>query len=153
MLYFASKDGSGLVSESQHVHYSSNTSMEKLVMERLLEEPKSENAQAAIPAGTELISVSVMDGVCLVNFNDGFLVHNFNIREDVVIYSIVDSLTELPTIDKVQISVNGETNINYRENMSLKDYYTRNLDLETEKGEEVEVNQKNEKEGLIDTGK
>lgn len=153
VLYFASKDGSGLVSESQHVHYSSNTSMEKLVMERLLEGPKSENAQAAIPTGTELINVSVMDGVCLVNFNDGFLTHNFNIREDVVIYSIVDSLTELPTIDKVQISVNGETNINYRENMPLKDYYTRNLDLATEKGEEVEVNQKNEKEGLIDTGK
>ena len=35
-LYFASENGDGLVRETQHVYYSSNTSIEKLVMEQLL---------------------------------------------------------------------------------------------------------------------
>lgn len=151
-LYFASQTGDGLVSETQHVYYSSNISIEKLVMERLLAGPQSENAKPAVPSGTGLVSVSVMDGVCFVNLDENFLVRNFEIREDVVIYSIVDSLTELPTVTMVQLSVNGETNMSYREKMSLTEYYKRNLDLVTEKGEEVEVIQREEKEGLIDSG-
>lgn len=151
-LYFASQTGDGLVSETQHVYYSSNISIEKLVMERLLAGPESENAKASIPDGTGLVSVSVMDGVCFVNLDENFLVQNFEIKEEVVIYSIVDSLTELPTVATVQVSVNGETNMNYREKMSLTEYYKRNLDLVTEKGENVEVIQREEKEGLIDSG-
>ena len=145
-LYFASKDGEGLVRETQHVYYSGNMSIEKLTMERLFEGPESSNAQATIPDGTKLISVSVLDGVCLVNFDEGFLVQNFKIKENVVIYSIVNSLTELPNVNTVQISINGNTNINYRETMPLKDYYKRNLDLVTGNGEDnVEVIQKKNK--------
>ena len=149
-LYFASESGDGLVRETQHVYYSSNTSIEKLVMEQLLDGPRSSNAQAAIPSGTNLVSVSVMDGVCLVNLDEGFLAQNFEIREDVIIYSIVDSLTELETVKTVQIAVNGKTNLTYRDKMSLKEYYKRNLDLVTEEGDDVEIVQKQEKEGLLD---
>jgi germination protein M len=152
VLYFASQTGDGLVKETQHVYYSSNISTEKLVMERLLEGPESENARASIPSGTGLISVSVMDGVCFVNLDENFLVQNYEIREDVIIYSIVDSLTELSTVDTVQISVNGETNLVYRDKMSLTDYYRRNLELVTEDGENVEINQQEEKEGFLDSG-
>lgn len=156
-LYFASLDGESLVSETQHVHYySSNISTEKLIMEQLLEGPVSENAQAAIPEGTGLISVSVMDGVCVVNLDGSFMAQNYNIREDVVIYSIVNSLTELSNVDMVQISVNGETNMVYRQDLSLNDYYTANDGLVREVGEDVEVDQQEQqekdKEGLIDTG-
>lgn len=157
-LYFASEDGSGLVREQQNIHYSSNISQEKLVMERLLEGPskESENAKRAIPADTKLISVSVMDGVCFVNLGEGFLVQDFEVTEDVVIYSIVNSLTELPTVNTVQISVNGNTDIVYREKLSLKDNFKRNLDLVVEEGARVEEDQTadtEEKERIIDTRK
>ena len=151
-LYFASTTGDGLVRETQHVYYSSNTSLEKLIMERLLDGPKSSNARSAIPDTTQLVSVSVMDGACLVNLDEGFLNQNFEIKEDVIIYSIVDSLTELDTINTVQIAVNGKTDITYRDKMSLGEYYKRDLDLVTEDGDEVEVVQKQEKEGLLDSG-
>ena len=158
-LYFASVDGTGLVSEKRHVYYSSNISAEKLVMERLLEGPsaESENAKSAIPANTGLISVSVMDGVCFVNLDEGFLVQDFEVQEDVVIYSIVDSLTELPTVNTVQISVNGETDMVYREKLSLKEYYNQNLDLVVEEGAQVEEEQPEEETEekvrlFIDTG-
>lgn len=154
-LYFASLDGQSLVSETQHVYYySSNISMEKLVMEQLLEGPKSSNAQSAIPDGTGLISVSVMDGVCFVNLDSNFLSQNFAVSEEVVIYSIVNSLSQLSTVDTVQLSVNGETNMVYRQDMSLKEYYTMNQDLIREEGDDVNVDQESQqgKESLIDTG-
>lgn len=138
-LYFASTDGKSLVKEVQKVYYSSNMSVEKLVLERLLKAPKSENAQCAIPKGTQLINVSVMDGICLVNLDQGFLNYDFNISEDVVIYSIVDSLTDLPNIDTVQISVNGTTDKIYREQYSLSEQYKQNLKLVTEENENVKV--------------
>ena len=69
------------------------------------------------------MSVSVLDGVCFVNLDNGFLTQNFEIAEGVVIYSIVNSLAELPNINKVQLSVNGDTSSVYRERkvMSVAD--------------------------------
>lgn len=138
-LYFASKDGKGLTKEVQKVYYNSNTSVEKLAVERLMKQPETEGAKSAIPEGTQLINVSVLDGVCLVNFDEGFLVQNYDIAEPVVIYSIVDSLTELPSVNTVQISVNGETNMTYREDYSLSKQYERNLDLVTEENQDVNI--------------
>ena len=64
-LYFANEAGDGLVEETRSdVYYSSNVSMEKLIMEQLLEGPQTEGAKSAIPAGTKLINVSV--GWCLL---------------------------------------------------------------------------------------
>lgn len=128
VLYFASQEGNGLVQETQIVHHSSNISMEKLVMEHLLKGPEGENAQSAIPEGTKLVSVSVLDGVCYVNLDDAFMNQNYSIEEPVVIYSIVNSLSEISTINKVQISVNGNTKGVYRDSFAFDELYERNLD-------------------------
>lgn len=128
-LYFASADGQSLAKEVRKIHYNSNVPLEKSIVEHLLKGPYAENSQRAIPAETKLITVSVMDKICVVNFDNGFLTHNFDIAEEVVIYSIVNSLTELDTINTVQISVNGETNRIYREKFSLADQYIRDLRL------------------------
>lgn len=128
-LYFSNESGDGLVKEiREDVYYSSNVSLEKLIMEQLLEGPGISGAKSAIPEGTKLVTVSVVDGVCYVNLDETFKNQNYKINEAVVIYSIVDSLSELPTINKVQISVNGDTSGVYRDNFALSNMYDRNLD-------------------------
>lgn len=127
-LYFANEKGSGLVSETKEVHYSSNISMEKLVMEHLLEGPKKSNLQSAVPEGTKILNVSVLEGVCYVSLDESFLNQNYNIEEPVVIYSIVNSLSELANINKVQISVKGDTSGVYRDELPFDRLYERNLD-------------------------
>ena len=128
-LYFSNETGDGLVKEvRQDVYYSSNVSLEKLIMEQLLEGPSIVGAKSAIPEGTRLVTVSVVDGVCYVSLDETFRNQDYKVNEAVVIYSIVDSLTELPTINKVQISVNGDTSGQYRDNFPLSDMYDRNLD-------------------------
>ena len=119
-LYFSNQAGDGLVKETRRVHYSSNISLEKLIMEQLLEGPESKNARSAIPSGTKLMSVSLVD--------ENFKNQDYSVNEAIVIYSIVDSLSELSSISKVQISVNGDTSGVYRDSFKLADMYDRNLD-------------------------
>ena len=127
-LYFSNKNGDGLVTEKRDVHYSSNISMEKLIVEQLLKGPEKKDAKSAIPSGTKLVSVSAVDGVCYVNFDEGFTNQDYEIQEPIVIYSIVNSLSELFTVSKVQISVNGSTKGVYRDSYKLDKVYERNLD-------------------------
>ena len=82
-----------------------------------------------LPPGTKILSISTKDGICYVNLNDGFLEQGYNVTEAVTIYSTVDSLTELSGISKVQILVNGETDLVYKESMRLDTIYERNLDI------------------------
>lgn len=146
-LYFSNKGGTKLVPEVQEVHYSSNISMEKLVMEQLLKGPKGKGERSAIPENTKLVNVSVLDGVGFVNLNEGFLNQNYEIAEPVVIYSIVNSLAELPNVNKVQISVNGDSNMTYREKMKLSTMYERNLDYvdESAQSQEAQIEEGDEK--------
>ena len=129
-LYFADETGTKLVKEVQNVYYITSIAMEKLVVERLIAGPETEGYKATVPSGTKIISVTTLDGTCYVNLNDGFLVQDYEVAEDVVIYSIVDSLFALNNgISAVQITVNGESNIVYREAISLNQNFTRNTDL------------------------
>ena len=126
-LYFASPSGDALVLETQRVYYNSNVSLEKLVIEHLLAGPKTSDAIASIPSETALVNVSVADRICYVSLDDGFRTQNYNVQEAIVIYSLVDSLTALPHIDKVQISVNGDTSGVYRESFLLSTIYEEDL--------------------------
>lgn len=125
-LYFSDRAGDGLVAETQTVHYSSNTSLEKLVVERLIKGPVSSNALATLPEGTTLVNASVADRICYVSFNEAFKNQNYDIKEETVIYSIVNSLTNLGHIDKVQILVNGDSSGVYRDKYQLSEFYEFN---------------------------
>ncbi len=57
------------------------------------------------------------------------LTGSVNTNEVVPIYAIVNSLVELPAVNKVQIAVNGETTKRYRELVSLDALFERNLDI------------------------
>ena len=131
-LYFANENGDRLVEENQrNVIYNSNISMEKLVVEKLIEGPTTGNSYPTINPSTKLLSVTVNDRICYVNFDEAFLSQPYNVTSDVTIYSITNSLIELPNINKVQISVNGDTSLYYKESISLTNVFERNLDLVT----------------------
>lgn len=137
-LYFSDKKGKKLVPEKREVHYSSNTSLEKLVMKQLIEGPKTDGLLATIPSGTKLITVTVVDQVCYVNLDEIFLNQNQAITEHVVLYSIVNSLTELEHVDKVQISVNGDTSGKVRYAYELAQMYEADSEVMKKEEEEVE---------------
>lgn len=132
-LYFANEKGDKLVEETQrNVVYNSNISLEKLVVEKLIEGPTAVGNYPTINPATKVVSVTVNDRICYVNLNNDFLSQPYNVTSDVTIYSITNSLVELPNINKVQISINGETSVFYKESVSLTNIFERNLDLVTD---------------------
>ena len=154
-LYFANKDGDALIAETRNVHYSSNMSMEKVIIEQLLDGPDTTGLKSAIPFGTKLVSVATVDGTCYVNLDATFKNQDYAVKEAIVIYSIVNSLSEQSNINQVQISVNGDTSGTYRDTFKLGDFYARNLDyvttLEAEATEETENTEVIESTEMIDS--
>lgn len=133
-LYFASEDGTSLIATQRTLVYNTNISVEKLVVEQLISGPVAELADVIYPTinpNTKILSIAVKDGICYVNFDENFLTQIYNVSSDVAIYSIVNSLAELKGVNKVQISVNGDTNVLYRESVSLTTVFERNLDIVT----------------------
>ena len=128
-LYFANQSGDKLVGETVNISYSSNIPLESLVVEQLISGPITDDAYPAIPSETKLISISTKDGICYVNLDNGFLSQGYNVTEAVPIYSIVNSLTAIPGISRVQILINGETNLVYRESIRFDTVFERNLDI------------------------
>ena len=135
-LYFANATGDKLVKERDNFNYSSNMSMEKVVVEQLIKGPVSDHAYPCIPAETKILSITTKDGICYVNLDEGFMGQGYDVSEAVPVYSIVNSLLELSNVNKVQILINGETPKVYRESISLETIFERNFDLiETEENE------------------
>lgn len=134
-LYFTNEAGDRLIETNRTVVYNSNISMERLVVENLVKGPESEEVFPVINSATKVQGVTVKDGICYVNLDDAFLTQVYNVTADVVIYSLVNSLVELPNVNKVQIAVNGKTDLVFRESFNLSNIYERNLEItRTEEG-------------------
>lgn len=128
-LYFANETGDMLVSEKREVEYNSNIALEKIVVEQLLAGPKKDGCYPMVNPATTIVSIAVKDGVCYVNLSQDFLTQIYNVTADVTLYAITNSLIELTNVNKVQIMVEGETNVLYNEKVSLNTIFERNLEL------------------------
>ena len=59
--------------------------------------------------------------------SDSFKAQNAEVNEEIVLYSIVNSLTELQGVTKVQISINGSTEGKLRYTYDLSKMYERDM--------------------------
>lgn len=127
-LYFADEEGTGLIAAFREKHYSTNTPLERFVVEELIQGPSGQVAglYPTINPDTKIIGVMTKDGVCYVNLDDTFLTVVNNVSIELAIYSIVNSLAELNNINKVQILINGEVPASFTTPM-----FERNLDVVT----------------------
>lgn len=131
-LYYSNAAGDGLVLVERKLLYDTNISREKLIVEQLLKgitgEENTHLAKSSIPENAKLLNLYVKDGVCYVNFDESFLDKSVSVDEEVIVYSLVNSLTEIPTVTKVQISINGDSNRMFKEKVNLNTMFERNLE-------------------------
>lgn len=138
ILYFADETGEKLVKENRQVVHSVNTSLEKLVIEQLISGPGRPGIHATLPKETKLLNVSVTENVCYINFDSSFLNNTLEVKEYIPIYSIVNSLAAVSSINKVQIAVNGSQEVKFRDAISLNQLFERNLDYNAENEDSLE---------------
>lgn len=124
-LYFANGDGTALEAETREVVHSANTSLERLIVEQLIEGPMDDDKNAVLPKDTKVLNVSVAENICYVNFDSSFLSGTLKTSEKLPIYAIVNSLTELQNVNKVQITVDGSQDVMYRDLVSLSEPFER----------------------------
>ena len=133
-LYFANETGDKLIKVNRTMRYNTNISLEKLVVEQLVYGPVGNKGKddvqvyPTLNSGIKIISVNIKDGICYVNLNNTFLTLNSNVTADTIIYSLVNSLTELPGVLKVQLAVDGETEVALGDKM-LSTLFERNPDM------------------------
>lgn len=109
-LYFTNETADKLLITTREKHYSTNTPIERFVVEELIAGPSGqvEGLYPTVNAETKIINVMTTDGTCFVNLDSAFLNGVGNVSLDMSAYSIANSLLELSNLSQVQILINGE---------------------------------------------
>ena len=127
-VYFANLEGDALLESNLKITYDGSLSTERLILQQLMDGPIMDDRQAVIPEGTVLNKVTIRDGICYVDFNEKFMEKRKEISAEAAIYSVVNSLTELSNVYRVQFLINGSTRKTYY-NLDFSSTFERNLEI------------------------
>ena len=92
----------------------------------LIEQPKNEKLQSAIPNGTKVLGAELKGDVVYLDLSNEFIENN-SVEEKTIINAIVNTLTELNEVNGVKILINGQENKEFKGGkVNFKDTFTRN---------------------------
>lgn len=134
-LYFADDTKKQLVRETRTIKITDQQPIEQYIINELIKGTGEKTAHSVLSDKTVLVSVNVEDNICYLNFKSSFLSDNSGGEDhnNLVIYSIVNSLTELQTIGRVQFYMDGKR-VDSFGNVNIKDYISRNTQIINEGG-------------------
>ncbi|MFI3312584.1 MAG: GerMN domain-containing protein [Eubacteriales bacterium] len=110
-VYHSDVNGRYLLSQDVEVTIEDHETVPQIVIEQLIAGPTDGGQYNALPEGAELLGISVNEeGLCTVNFSAEFIYNRptTELMERITVFSVVNSLTELKTIDEVLILSEGE---------------------------------------------
>lgn len=135
VLYFANKQGNRLKKITTDITYNAAEPIARLLVEQLITGVSSiqnideTKLQSAVPSKTTLNNLTIRDNICYLDLSRDFEQQDPNVSSEVIVYSIVDTLCELPEVTKVQFSVDGEQKEKYGNLEGFNKPLERNLDL------------------------
>lgn len=128
-LYFADQSGKKLVCQQRGMEVKQSLSLEYQIVEQLINGPdnsKSDQLQQTVPNSTKIRDIKTEEGICYVNLSRDFIKKNSSISEPIVIYSIVNSLTEFGNVNRVQFLIEGEKINEYSSDLDFSKPFARN---------------------------
>jgi germination protein M len=107
-VYFADDLGMGLLPEIRYLYVDSQDELYTAIINELIKGPYTLNL--TIPPGTKLLNCNLQGDILVVNFSKELQINHWggSAGEILTVYSIVNSLTELPEVKAVQILIEGE---------------------------------------------
>ena len=131
-LYFGDRDGGGLIKEERRIKITDQQPTEQYIINELIKGTKEKPHQSLLSSKTVLMSVDIEDNICYLNFKSGFIKDNAGSEEHerLVIYSIVNSLTELESINRVQFYMDGKRVESFG-SVTIKDCIARDTSMIT----------------------
>ncbi len=136
-LYFADQLGTFLVPVEYELSINSDEQIEKTILNLLIQGPSqlsssgSESLISLVPIETKIISVYTNEGVCFVDLSEEFITKHMggSTGEMLTIYSIVNTITNLDNINKVQFLIEGAKRAEFKGHIEFDGLFQRNLDL------------------------
>lgn len=130
-LYFSDKNAEKLVLEEREIEVNPNVPLEKYIVEQLILGPKEKDLVRTVPSETTIKDIETKDGICYVDLSNEFRTKHWggSTGETFTIYSIVNSLTELPNIKKVQFLIEGEKQQEFKGHYDFSSPFERDENL------------------------
>ncbi|MBQ1915709.1 MAG: GerMN domain-containing protein [Selenomonadaceae bacterium] len=109
-VYYPNDEGERLVAVSRKVKLSDGADKYTAALKSLMEGTKEKGQSTIIPRQTKIRSVKVKDGVATVDFSGDILKHfvGGSTGEEMLVGSVVNTLTEFPEVTSVQILIDGK---------------------------------------------
>lgn len=130
-LYYPDERGDYLVKTTTTMILAASESIEASLIETLMTVPPISDVVSPIPEGTVLKNIKVIDGICYVDFNENFRSNHYggSTGERMTVYSIVNTLTELPNVSRVQFLIEGEKTSFYKGHLDFSQLFEYNIEL------------------------
>lgn len=130
-LYFANERGTALVLETREVQLELGQTLPQVILEELMNGPTDVTLQLTIPQESKVNEVFTSDGICYIDFSKNFVQGQLTskVSDELIIYSIVSSLTDLATVNQVQFLVEGVMVSKYNSIEDFDKVFSRNLDI------------------------
>lgn len=131
IIYFANEDYSKLVPVKHTGRYLADASLETYIIKEIIDGPDLTDLNATISNETKLVSAVTNDGICYVIFDENFEGVNSSYNPNLLVYSIVNSLCELPYVTSVKISTTGNNSLGLSglNGVSFDESLSKNLDI------------------------
>ncbi len=129
-LYFADYDVMYLHPEVRSVEIQDGQ-LERTILEELFKGPKSNDLQKTVYGSPKVLGVSTKDGVCTINLSSAFADNNTggSARELFAVFSIVNSLCELDSIQRVKIDIEGNKDYPFGGHFTLIDPFEADTNM------------------------
>lgn len=129
-LYFKNIETNSLIAEAKAIDVKDlSKDPYSYLINLLIAGPESEKLESAIPEGTKVNSCTLKGSTVYVDLSKEFIDNapsGIN-EESMIVYSIVNTLTELNEVSGVKFLINGEENKAFKDNqISFKDIFAKN---------------------------
>ena len=121
-VYYTDNQRRYLIADKVSVNLATEDDVVSYLVEALMTPPENSGLYTAIPRHTELLSYSVDDGICTINFSSEFERNSWTGCEAqrLTLLSVVNTLTQLEGIQQVEFASEGSLLISY-ENLAISD--------------------------------
>lgn len=129
-LYFSNEEKNALVMEYRQINITDTQPIEQYIVTELIKGPKYKKSVKLLSPDTEVLSVETTDGICYVNFKQDFIDKNIASADfsRLIIYSIVNSLTERDNVKSVQFLIDGKKTPKFGD-MNISELFVRSEDM------------------------
>ncbi|NMB40444.1 MAG: GerMN domain-containing protein [Firmicutes bacterium] len=112
VLFFTNTDNNMLIGEEREIPAKSGPDLKVALLQELIKGPQKPGLSITIPAGTKVLGVNEEKekGLVTVNFSEEIITGHWggSFGEIVTVYSVVNTLAQLPGVEQVRFLVEGD---------------------------------------------